>query len=441
MRYRLLPLLLMPALLYGQSGLDEDATEAGNQDAPDPFAEAAWDDWAEDPAAARFSGFLEAAAGFRLQDDPLVDESATLEEVRGRIESDWQAGDVSIAAKVDLGYDAVERDAIGDFRELTAAFGVGDRTDVKLGRQVQTWGVGDLVFLNDLFPKDYVSFFAGRDDEYLKAPGDSVRISHYSAAVNADFVWTPRFEPDVYLTGERFSFFSPLAGGNVAPEPPLDAVEPAHDADNGEFALRLFRSLAGTEYALYVYRGFFKQPTALTANLEPTFAPMSAYGASLRRPLGRGLLSAEFSWYDSRDDGDGSDPLIPNSQLRVLAGYEWEARPNFTVGLQYYLEQTQDYDELLAASPFPSYEPEEYRHLLTNRLSYRWARDAFALSLFTFWSPSDEDVYLRPSFTWRRDDHWQLVAGANLFGGTEPQTFFNQLRDASNAYLRLRYNY
>ena len=36
-----------------------------------------------------------------------------------------------------------------------------------------------------------------------------------------------------------------------------------------------------------------------------------------------------------RDDRSGKNPLVPNDQLRFLLGYEWEARPNFTVGLQY----------------------------------------------------------------------------------------------------------
>ncbi|MFW6031595.1 MAG: hypothetical protein ACOC9T_03300, partial [Myxococcota bacterium] len=31
-------------------------------------------------------------------------------------------------------------------------------------------GTGDLVFLNDLFPKDWRSFLLGRDLDYLKAP-------------------------------------------------------------------------------------------------------------------------------------------------------------------------------------------------------------------------------------------------------------------------------
>ena len=81
---------------------------------------------------------------------------------------------------------------------------------------------------------------------------------------------------------------------------------------------------------------------------------MSAFGASLRRPAGPGLFNAEMSYYDSRDDRSGTNPLVPNSQLRLLAGFEWEARTNFTVGLQYYLEWTLDHDELLANSPIPN---------------------------------------------------------------------------------------
>jgi hypothetical protein len=400
------------------------------------------DDWEEEAASGLvWTGFIEAGLGTRLSSDPLVDSDTTLEDLRFRLETDWQAGRVTLAFKADAGYDGVEDDLFGDLRELTAAFSVGENTDFRIGRQVQTWGTGDLVFLNDLFPKDFVSFFAGRDDEYLKAPGNAVRVTRYSSAWNVDAVWTPIFEPDIYLTGERFSFFSPLAGQNVAPEPPLSAIEPDESFSNGEFALRLFRNDEGREYALYAYNGFFKQPSALTNDLQATFAPLTAVGGSLRRPLGPGLFNAEASYYLSRDDRDGTDPLLPNDQLRVLAGYEWEAKPNFTVGLQYYLEWTQDHDDLLANSPEPVFEPDEFRHLVTNRLTYRMARDRHTFSLFTFWSPSDADFYFRPAYSYRRDDHWSVTAGGNIFGGDEPQTFFNQLADASNVYVRVRFSY
>jgi len=416
-------LLLLPSALLAQDDVWDD------------------EDWGDDDQSIAWSGFLEAGFGTRLQSDPLIANRNTLEELRWRFESEWNPGKLNLALKADAGYDGISERFEADIRDLSAAFTVGRSVDVKLGRQVQTWGTGDLVFLNDLFPKDWVSFFAGREDEYLKAPGNSIRLKRFSSVVNVDFVWTPEFEPDNYLTGERFSFFSPLAGGNVAPKPPLSAIEPGNSFSNGEFALRLFRTVKGREYAFYAYRGFFKTPNALTETLQATFAPMTSLGASLRQPLGRGLFNIEASWYISNDDRDGADPLIPNGQVRLLAGYEWEAKPNFTVGFQYYLEATLDYRALIENSAYPEFEPDEYRHLLTNRLTYRSGRDKHIWSVFTFFSPSDKDVFLRPVYNYRHNDQWSVTGGANIFGGDESHTFFSQLEDASNVYLRLRFIY
>lgn len=392
-------LLLLPAAALAQDDVWDD------------------DDWGDEDEGSVWSGFVEAGFGTRFNDDALIDNRNTLEEVRWRVESEWQPNKATFSLKADVTYDGIENSWDADFRDLTASFSVGDNIDVKIGRQVQTWGTGDLVFLNDLFPKDFVSFFAGRDDEYLKAPGNSIRLTRFADAINVDFVWTPIFEPDVYLTGERFSFYSPLAGENIAPSPPFSAQEPDESFSNGEFALRLYRTIESTEYAVYAYHGFFKQPS---------FAPMTSLGASLRRPVGPGLINFETSYYASRDDRDGNDASIPNDQLRFLVGYEWEAKQNFTVGLQYYLERT---------------ESANTRNLITNRLTYRAGRDKHTWSLFTFYSPSDSDFYLRPVYTYRHSDAWSLTAGANLFGGSDAHTFFNQLQDASNAYVRLRYHY
>jgi hypothetical protein len=407
----------------------------------------AWDDswdegWDEDDGAARvFSGFLEAGLGSRWNTDPAVGGKETLQDLRWRVETEW-AGDWGTASiKADALYDGVDEAWHGDFRDLTIAFSPSSNLDIKLGRQVLTWGTGDLLFLNDLFPKDFVSFFAGRDDEYLKAPSNTARFSVYGSAVNVDFAWTPVFTSDEFLTGERFSFFFPLAGTVVAPVPPLAAVKPDKNFSEGEFALRVFKTVRGVEYAGYAYRGFFKQPNAFTPGFLPTFAPLTAVGASLRRTLGAGLINAEFSYYLSRDDRSGTNPLLPNDQLRVLVGYEREAITNLTIGFQWYLESTQDYARLLANSPFPQFEPEERRHVLTNRLSYRAMRDKLTLSLFTFFSPSDQDYYVRPQVGFRYNDQVSFAAGANLFGGRDVFTFFGQLEDNSNLYARFRFSY
>lgn len=401
------------------------------------------DDWAESEEATglQWTGFVEGAVGSRWQVDPQVGRKQTLGDLRIRVETSWANDALTVGFKGDAWYDAVLEEFDGEVRDLAVAFSPTSKTDLKIGRQVLTWGTGDLLFLNDLFPKDWVAFFAGRDTEYLKAPSNAVRGTWYSELLNIDLAWTPVFEPDNFLTGERFSFFSPQAGGRVAPQPPLAAVEPGRSLDNGELAVRLFKTVRGREYAVYAYRGFFHQPTALTAALQPTFAPLSSVGASFRRPLLSGLFNSELVYYASRDDRNGTDPAVPNDQFRLLLGYEQEAIKNLTVAFQYYLEWTQDHGSLIANSATPQFEPDEFRHVVTNRLTYRLKQDKLKLSLFTFYSPSDNDFYIRPVVNFRYNDRWSFTGGANLFGGSQPHTFFNQFSDNSNAYVRIRYSY
>jgi hypothetical protein len=411
----------------------------GQQDELDDWGD---DEWADDESGGlQWSGFVEGAGGTRWDKDPQVGRSQTLGEVRLRAETSWDGERFTIDFKGDAWYDNVIDEFDADLRDLSLSFSPSDTLDLKLGRQVLTWGTGDLLFLNDLFPKGWVSFFAGRDDEYLKAPSNTVRATWYTSLFNIDLAWTPVFEPDEFLTGERFSFYSPLAGQRVAPQPPLNPVKPARTLDNGELAIRLFKTINGTEYAAYGYGGFFKQPTALTDSFEPTFSRLTALGVSVRKTLGPGLMNAETSYYASRDDRDGTNPNVPNDQLRLLLGYELEAMTSLTIAFQYYLEWTQDHDELIANSPTPAVEPDEYRHVLTNRLTYRIRQDKLTLSLFTFYSPSDKDYYLRPVINYRYSDSWSYTFGGNIFGGDEPHTFFNQFADNGNVYARFRYNY
>ena len=425
-------LLLLPTLLA--AGLAAAAETAPVDD---------WDDsWDEpDRQGLAWTGFVEGAAGSRWTRDPAVDRYGTLADLRLRVETEWAPEKFTLSFKGDALYDGIEERLTGDLRELAIAGTPVGNLDAKLGRQVLTWGTGDLLFLNDLFPKDWVSFFAGRDDEYLKAPSNTLRLTQYNGIANIDFAWTPVFQSDHYLDGQRFSFFSPAAGEIIAPNPPLSAQDPSRSFSNGEFSLRLFRNLRGVEYALYGYRGFFKQPSDFSNPAAIGFAPLTSIGASMRRPWWSGLWNAEMSYYFSRDDRSGSNPALPNDQLRFLTGFEREWLTNFTVGLQYYLEWTQDHDALIENSPTPQFEPDEYRHLLTARLTLRAMQDKLSWSLFAFASPSDRDFYLRPVVGYRYSDAWSFTAGANLFGGRENHTFFGQFEDNNNLYVRVRYNY
>lgn len=412
--------------------------------ATDDWGDDAWAD--EDEQEIQLHGFYELAAGGRIHDDSAIEDDLTLAELRARIESETHYDDMRFSGKADLYADAVEGGIHFNLREALVDLSLGSHMDVRGGHQVLTWGTGDLVFLNDLFAKDWQSFFSGRDDEYLKAPSTSIKFSYYGDKANLDFVWTPVFTNDNFIEGERFSYFSPMSGEQMAaPEGKLSVEYPDKTFSEGEFAARLHGRTqlfgeSSAEWAVYAYRGFWKQPNAVNDKGRAFFSPMNSFGASLRSNVASGIGYAEFSLYNSEDD-KGDDPMLPNNQSRFLLGYEQELRPKLTMGMQYYLEHIQDYSALIKTDQESPYRPDENRELWTLRLTYRMMQDNLILNWFSFYSPTDQDYYHRPSLKYRFNDELSLTMGGNLFGGQQRHTFFGQFENASNLYARLRFSY
>jgi hypothetical protein len=400
------------------------------------------DDWDEEEGLpVEIHGYVEGALARRVKKDPVQSDDWLLGEARFRLDLSYFSDRIDLAFKGDVVADGVADEIDGDLRLATVTLRTLDWLDIRAGRQVLTWGTGDLVFLNDLFPKDFVSFFIGRDDEFLKVPSNSLKLTFYSPLTNLDVVWS-QFAPDRFITGERLSFFDPEVPGLVSAETmggSLESSLPSNDI--GELHVRAFRNLGGYELALYGYLGYFKQPVGFDPEEDLATHPrLAVYGGSVRGNFLGGVTNFEGAYYDSLDDQAGEDPNVPNSQLQGLVGYERELFQNFTAGFQYYVEWTLDYDRLIASSPWPQFEPPERRHLFTTRLTHRLLQQTLTLSLFIFTAPEDGDGYVKPQLTYNWTDALAIAAGANILFGPDP-TFFGQLENNSNVFFRARYSF
>lgn len=388
------------------------------------------------------TGFLGGRGGSRLQTDN-HEKQTSISELRLQIENQWQTDPATFRLTTDFIYDDLENDTDIDLdrgdgwidlREANVLIHPASFIDLKVGRQILTWGTGDLVFINDLFPKDFVSFFIGRDSEYLKAPSDAARISIFNNILNLDIAYTPRFDADRFISGERLSYFNTELG-RIAGQ---DAIITPELPQNDETAIRVFRNFKNFEVAVYFYDGYWKSPAGQTSNGNPFFPELSVWGMSLRGPVMGGILSTEFGYYDSHDDPDGDDPLVANSEWRYLLGYEREALPELTIGLQYYAERINGYDAFRQSLPANSQQGDQTRHVLTLRLTKLALNQNLKLSAFNFWSPNQEDGYLRLNADYKFTDNWRAGIGSNHFYGNDENSFFGQLKNNSNIFVSVR---
>ncbi|WP_206485217.1 hypothetical protein [Thalassotalea sp. G2M2-11] len=407
--------------------------------AVDDWSEESWDDdnWGEEQHSPwQVTGFIEAAYGQFLQDN-IVSSTQSLTELRGRINVDYSHSVFQLTAKGDVLFDNVINDNQWQTRELNIAFSPVNNLDIKAGRQVLTWGTGDYVFLNDLFAKDWQSFFSGRDDQYLKAPSDSIKATWYGQNLSIALVWTPDFTPDNFITGERFSFYSLNDLAQVAPAQYFQVDQ----TTGSQWSSRIATTINSVEYAIYGYRGYWPTPQGMkmadNTSLLPYFPKLNSWGASARMPLANGLFNVEYANYLSLEDSNGSNPLIANSQHRFLLGYETELFKNFTASGQFYLEHTQDHQAYVNSLPMMELAVEQNRQVVTLRFTYRAMQQRLQWSLFNFYSPTDEDGYLKASVDYRYSDRWSVALGSNIFYGEQAHTFFAQHEQNTNAWLRI----
>lgn len=343
--------------------------------------------------------------------------------------------------KTDFFRDAVARVADLEVRESYLDYGAG-ALDLRVGRQIVTWGVGDLLFINDIFPKDYAAFFSGRPLEYLKIGSDAAKADLFTELVSAELVVIPFFEPDRLPTSDRFFLFDPFP--TVADR---TQTEPRSEFENTELALRLYRTLLGFDSSVYAYKGFFRAPAMQPDDpLSPTqitlfFPRLRSYGASAQGNAVGGVVSLEAGYYDSRDDRSGKDPAVSNSMVKYLIGHQRQLWSEFTAGIQYYGEYLLDYDAYRDTLPagFPA--QDRLRQLLTVRLTQMLRYQTVKLSLFAFYSPTDQDYYLIPEARYGFTDALWGAIGANIFGGEKEATFFGQLDKNDNLYVTMRYEF
>lgn len=384
------------------------------------------------------SGFVQSHAAARaagVDCAPATKCDFPAAELRAQVKAEGAnaAGSAAFMGRLDFVRDAALGDSRTEVRELYGD-AISDKAAVRIGRQVITWGVGDLLFVNDTFPKDWSAFYTGQPMQYLKLGSDAVKLNLYPGAVAVELV-AADFRADNLPDGRRFVLADPLPSGL-----PRRIGEPRDGTDSLEWAAKFSGYLESWEWAAYLSRTHYRSPAMRVAATEIAgFYPrLNTYGASLAGSAAGGVLSFEGAYYDSRDDRDGRDASIENSQWRGLAGYTRQLWEDATLGVQAYVERMSDYDSYRATLPAGFPLRDETRSVATLRFTQLFSHQTVTFNLFAFWGVSDRDRYVIPSLRYAFNDNLWVEGGANLFCGSRTG-MFGAMRDNNNVYLTLRY--
>lgn len=261
--------------------------------------------------------------------------------------------------------------------------------------------------------------------------------------VNIDFVYTPQFDHDRFITGERMSFYNSLYGRTVGADWEVNFNVPSTWFEDDEYALRLYRMVGSAELAFYAYSGYWKSPGGQRfPPMQATFPKLSVYGASLRGNFLNGIGNVELAYYDSRQDRGGDNPFVNNSEFRLLLGYERELAKELTGGAV--LSRT--HDGLRRVPQFA--DPADHGRAGSGPAPVHGAADE------TVDAAGSDPVAVRV-FQSERRRHVPASAGelqgerpldggggGNVFFGEKPSTFFfGQFEDNTNVYGAVRYSF
>ena len=358
-------------------------------------------------------------------------------------------------AKIDFVRDDVTNQTFTDFRELRLQYKIASWMDLSAGKQVSTWGVGDMLFINDLFPKNWVANFSGRDMEYMKDSSTSIRTTSYFGPITWDVVYTPKFAPDTTPSGCHLTTFDPNSGSIITSEDmPPDAIDCTAEndangrvtnADNdGEIATAVKFQIAGQDISFYGYRGFYKNPKNMensTGSLKAYFPRLNAYGMSSEGQIGPGIFTFEYGYYDNQEKAE-SNPLLENDLHKYIVGYKMDVTGQLTIGAQVYGEYMTSHDKYLISQGGSIYAKKENQLTYTLRIMYKMQQETLFLNLFTYIRPDDHDSFTKIDLTKRLDNNFSVVVGASIFTGKdgyEGREFGSQ-RDSDMAYVRFKYD-
>jgi hypothetical protein len=370
------------------------------------------------------------------------------------------AGEAAAFVSLSTEYNGASPDRTGfSLGEAWLDWSAGE-LNVRLGRQLLSWGVADGLILTDVVCPQNLSAYAGLDFAGSRLAVDGVRLRYSFPLLAAEFLWLPLFTPARLPEDPRNPLHEIAYPASIDPGVRALPVSMAHNDPprsivDGEYGARLSFYTPVMDFSLSGFYGWndvpvmgkkplfgaVMPPVPAALELKPRYHRTLSAGADASIPLGDILLRLEAAWtgggrYEPATDktaaalqnGLSVEP-VEKDNLKLLAGLDWNPA-GWTLSVQYY-------EDLLPGAS----EGGTARRRRTNALTLRVARGLFRetlnLSAWSYLDLHDFDLAGSVSASYALSDAVSLSLGSDFFtGGIDNRGSYAAYRELSCLWIK-----
>ncbi|MCB8964767.1 MAG: hypothetical protein H6536_06995 [Bacteroidales bacterium] len=390
-----------------------------------------------DSIAFKYNGFVDSYHALRSESPNDWMSSRT----RLRSEITAEKKNTSMFVSFNAIYNNILDDKTGFFlREAFFRYN-SDQWDLKVGRQIVTWGVADGLRITDLVsPMDYSEFLA-QDYDDIRIPENGVRVKYLHSSFNLEGVFIPI--PEFFqLPVDDVNPWSVMRSVPMPYTLNMDGV-PEKKLSNSEFGGRLLVFLSGVDFSISMLRSWNKIPVinkTMSVNMDSVYMQahygrMDMLGADLSVPVGEFVMRAEGAVYLDELQAMvmpvALNATLAKNSFNGLLGIDWYPGNDWTIMLQYSHKYIQNYDERIQAK--------QNAGLGTLNISKKLLQTTLALSSFTYYDVTYNGFYNRTSADYALTDQIHLMGGYDWFSGDKGS--FAMYKNNSEYWVKAKFSF
>ncbi len=358
---------------------------------------------------------------------------------------------ISGKAFYDLAYRMKDRETFSDevlselekeaeLREIYLEGSPFGNLDIKLGKQIVSWGVANSLRVVDVLNPTDDREFGMTDLEDIRLPIVMTKLDYYLGDLKLEAVAVHQIE---------FNKSAPFGSDFNPSTQKINEVIPESSAENTEYGLALIGTFSGWDASLHWAQYFDDMPhfkiTKVTIipgvgavpTLEQRHSRLTMGGATLSIPFGNFLWKAEAAKLQGMEFALVTDKTF--SRTDVLVGSEYSGWSDTSLTLEFGVQHLNDFDVKLEESPDSQLED---RIATTVSFMQDYINQTLHLSLVGMMiGKSGQDGGLnRMSLEYDVMDAFSVTGGVMLYQPGE-NAYFQSLNENDRIFFETRYSF